>query len=231
MRKILKIIILIILLIIVLQRIVGCDNEKRTSYENNITTTGTSIINTEKPKEEKSIHSGEESSKGEDTGNDLETTLTPFMDRSTVLTPDITPSMKPTLTLVPTVSSSPEPTFTPTPTLVPTPESVVLRWDEPGKYGEIVALNQGTDDEYSFVAHKVPAGEYILKNLDEKYSVQVSVYSNETYINSSGVEEFVMGQQMPIVLKPGDSADITVQGGEYIKLSDGGNHAVELIKK
>ena len=110
---------------------------------------------------------------------------------------------------------------TPAPTAPPTSEplSFVLQSDVVGEYGEEKTINAGTDTAYSFIWFKIPAGTYEVKNEAAKGGCQVSLYTG--IVSDGKSEEFTISDTRPIVLMAGETGELTVKEGEYVKLADG----------
>lgn len=93
--------------------------------------------------------------------------------------------------------------------------------DKVGKYGQVVVLNKGTEFEETEIMYYVPTGSYLVKNLDESRSVQLSIYSGGPEKNGEW-EEFVMDDNChPLVLMAGDIGELEIQEGQFIVMSDG----------
>lgn len=112
-------------------------------------------------------------------------------------------------------SSAPAPTSPPT----PEPLSFVLQSKVVGEYGEEKTINAGTDTAYTFIWFKIPAGNYEIKNESAKGGCQISLYTGIVF--NGEFEEFTTSDTRPIVLMAGNSGELTVKDGEYVKLADG----------
>ena len=108
---------------------------------------------------------------------------------------------------------------TETPVETDPPGTIYLRSDEPGEYGRPITLNAGTDSPDTFIGFFVPPGRYAATSAAAKYHTPIFVYRDEYSINSSGYEEHVGGDQYT-TLAPGETWELTVDEGEYIKLGD-----------
>lgn len=88
-----------------------------------------------------------------------------------------------------------------------------------GKYGTAKTLNEGTEDEYTYIQYRLPAGKYSVKNAGNS-AVQVSVYSDTIIKNDEGRDEpkETFGA---IVLSENEEKEISIAEGQHIKLSDG----------
>ena len=80
-------------------------------------------------------------------------------------------------------------------------------------------MNAGTDTAYTFIWFKIPAGTYEIKNESAKGGCQITLYTG--IVSNDGSEEFTMSDTRPIVLMAGNSSELTVKDGEYVKLADG----------
>ena len=101
------------------------------------------------------------------------------------------------------------------------PLTITLRYPELGEYGEYYTFNQNVEkaeesDKHTDIQCYVPAGKYTVTN-EGKYPAFIFIYSRETVISSMGWEEAAECWQSDM-LQPGDSCDIEVPEGHYIKL-------------
>lgn len=99
--------------------------------------------------------------------------------------------------------------------------SFELSADDPGEYGQEIVLNAGTENEYHCYAFHIPAGDYRVTYKADKGGAQVSIYETGVSVRGDGVEEFVVGEQKPIVIMAGESATFHIDEGQYVKLPDG----------
>lgn len=99
------------------------------------------------------------------------------------------------------------------------PEPIVLSWDELGEYGKETTLNANTDMPYTFIEFHIPVGTYQVTNNDER-SVQVSINNDDINITEEGWEEPTSEAGNCKVLMPGESGELTVKEGQYVKLTD-----------
>ncbi len=109
--------------------------------------------------------------------------------------------------------------------------SFVLSWDEMGEYGEKMTLNEGTDSEMTFIAFRVPIGEYKVTNKSSSGAAQVTVYSGVEF--DGQWDQFVADNcASPIVVFANEEEKtIEVKDGQFIKLSDySENIQFELLK-
>lgn len=102
----------------------------------------------------------------------------------------------------------------------------VLFDGEVGDYGIEVDLNKGTEFEEREIMYYIPAGSYLVSNLNtKKDTVQVSVYSGPPVKNGEW-EEFVWGDTCPnpIVVMSGETKELEIIEGQFVVLSDGGSN-------
>lgn len=99
------------------------------------------------------------------------------------------------------------------------PEPIILTWNELGEYGKETTLNANTDMPYTFIEFHIPVGTYQVTNNDDK-SVQVSINNDGINITEEGWEEPKGEAGNCIVLMPGDEGELTVEDGQYVKLTD-----------
>lgn len=132
-------------------------------------------------------------------------------------------------------NSTPAPTAAPVAETTPTVEettvaadAIVISYDQVGEYGEARTLNANTDMPTSFIAFKIPGGVYDVTNKAAEGTVQVTVYSGVEF--DGQWEQFVADNcDAPIVLFSGETKPLTIQDGQFVKLSDGGNN-VQFVK-
>ncbi len=99
------------------------------------------------------------------------------------------------------------------------PLSFVLSYNETGEYGVQNTLNENTDMPDSYVAFHIPVRTYEVTNKDSSGSAQVSVYSGTEY--DGQWEQFVTRCcDAPIVLMAGETKNLTIHEGQFVKLSD-----------
>lgn len=112
------------------------------------------------------------------------------------------------------------------------PAEIILCYPELGEYGQYYTFNENVEkateeDKNTIIQCFVPAGDYIVSN-EGKYPNFVYVYSKETVISEDGWEEPADGYISPM-LQPGESCDMTIKDGYYIKLLD--NTSFKLTRK
>lgn len=97
----------------------------------------------------------------------------------------------------------------------------ILMDGEVGEYGKEVVYNKGTEFEEHEICYYIPAGTYLVSNLNDKGAGQVSVYSGEPVKNGEW-EEFVMDDNCarPIVVMAGETKELEVKEGQFVVLSD-----------
>ena len=111
---------------------------------------------------------------------------------------------------------------TPEPSHGPDYLVLTLSADDPGEYGVWKTLNVGTDAEYSFVEFHIPAGKYSVRNSNGSTAAQVSIYQDGYTVTDAGWEEPIVPDGVrPVVIMPGETAEIFVDNGQYVKLADG----------
>ena len=133
------------------------------------------------------------------------------------------PSAEQTTALTPTVESSPTP--------APTEEPLVfILLDEVGEYGEKVVLNPNTDFEEEEIEYHVPVGKYLVTNLNDKSSIQLTVYCGGPEYDGEW-QYFVSDDNCsdPVVLMPTETKELIIKEGQFIVLSDGEKNAVQFI--
>ena len=103
--------------------------------------------------------------------------------------------------------------------------SFTINGGEPGQYGEWITLGEGTETPDTFIAYKIPYGDYKATNLDPDYPLFIYVYSEATEV-VDGVEYQAECLQT-VSIQPGESGVFTVPDGYYIQLvgSDSGTSA------
>lgn len=98
----------------------------------------------------------------------------------------------------------------------------MLSADDLGDYGVWKTLNAGTDAEYSFIEFHIPAGKYSIRNSNSSAAAQVSIYQDGYTVSDAGWEEPIVPDGVrPVVIMPGETAEIFVDNGQYVKLADG----------
>lgn len=129
------------------------------------------------------------------------------------------PTSEPTPTATVEVTEEP----TPEPTSEPTEAHVYIDIDgvTEGEYGREITLNANTDMPVTYIGYFVPEGRYMATNLDDDGGNQLSFYLDETQIVGEWEEAKSMPDHRPVVLMAGDSSEIVVYDGEYIKISEG----------
>lgn len=107
-----------------------------------------------------------------------------------------------------------------------------LTTDKPGDYGKEITINEGTSSAKTLIAYYVPAGTYTVKN-NGKFATQITVYTSDLkqQKDSTGAtynEQVGSPTQKPVVIKKGESAEITVASGEYVSTGSKGNGQYDL---
>ena len=100
------------------------------------------------------------------------------------------------------------------------PKQFTLSWNDPGEFGEEITLNKGTNTATTFIAFRVPAGFYSVKNRAERGASQVTVYSD---IIKNGQNEELSNENCPfpiVVMAGKDPQELEIKEGQFIKLSD-----------
>lgn len=105
------------------------------------------------------------------------------------------------------------------------PLSFVLMDSEVGDYGVEVVLNEGTEFEEHEIAYYIPAGNYLVENLNAKGSGQVTVCSGLPELAGEW-ESFVIDDSCadPLVVMAGESKELEIKEGQFIILSDETNN-------
>ena len=99
--------------------------------------------------------------------------------------------------------------------------SFTLSPNEAGAYGEEMILNAGTEDEYHFFAFHIPAGDYRVSYNGTKGAVQLTFCKDGIFTREDGIEEIIGAEQKPIVVMAGETYNVRIDEGQYVKLSDG----------
>jgi hypothetical protein len=136
-----------------------------------------------------------------------------------------------------TITATRKPTQAPADahTVAPTEKhlEITLEWSKLGEYGKYYTFNENVEkaeesDKETIIQYFVPAGDYIITNVDRSPWTFVNMYSEKTVITNSGWEEPAEGW-VSEMLKPGDSCEITVNEGYYLELHD--NDHFKLVQK
>lgn len=110
-------------------------------------------------------------------------------------------------------------TISETSTVAEEATTFVLSADEVGNYGEEKTVNANTEMPLTYVEFRIPAGVYDVTNKSKDGTSQVSVYSGVEF--DGQWEQFVARQcDNPIVIAPGETKSLTIQEGQFVKLSD-----------
>ena len=114
-----------------------------------------------------------------------------------------------------------EPKASEAPAKAEEPLSFVLMDGQLGEYGVEVVLNKDTEFEEHEITYYLPAGTYLVENLNDKGAGQVSVFCGGPEKNGEW-EEFIMDENCarPIVVMAGETKDLEVKEGQFIVLSD-----------
>lgn len=133
-----------------------------------------------------------------------------------------------------TVTEAPTETPTDKPTETPTAEpfEIVLKWPDLGEYGVYYTFNENVkkaeeSDKNTVIQCFIPAGVYTVTNIDCSPWTFVYAYSKETVISEDGWEEPADGW-VSSMLKPGESCEVTIPEGWYIKLLENDNFKLVL---
>lgn len=142
--------------------------------------------------------------------------------------PTETPAVVEALPSPEVIETTPEPVAltpvpeTPAPSHGPDYLVFMLSADDPGDYGVWKTLNAGTDAAYSFIEFHIPAGRYSVRNSSSSTAAQISIYQDGYTVTDAGWEEPIVPDGVrPVVVMPGESAEISVSAGQFIKLADG----------
>jgi len=98
-----------------------------------------------------------------------------------------------------------------------------------GEYGEWMTLNEGTEFPDTFIAYKIPVGNYIATNLDPDYPLGIYVYSEATEIVDGW--EYQSDCFQIVELQVGEAKSFTVPDGYYIQLIGSENGTAALIEQ
>lgn len=133
-----------------------------------------------------------------------------------------------TPTYEPVEKATAEPTEAPN----PEPFEIVLKWPDLGEYGVYYTFNENIkkaeeSDRNTVIQCFVPAGVYTVTNVDCSPWTFLYTYSKETVISENGWEEPADGWTSPM-LKPGESCEVTIPEGWYIKLQENDNFKLVL---
>ena len=122
------------------------------------------------------------------------------------------------------------PPTTQTPTSEPTTAantSIELIAGEPGEYGELFTINEGTEFEETYYIYRIPAGTYTVTNAG-KYMSQFNVYSGEVHVTDDGWEEFTEAVYVKL-LDVGASDTFTIADGQCIEIQEPAMFTLELV--
>ena len=152
----------------------------------------------------------------------LKTTATPALTDSPVITDGFISTEVPNKTETKAPTATPETIATLIPPTDP-PLSFMINGNHE-KYGKEVVLNKGSEFEEVEITYYIPSGTYLVTNLNEKESVQISVYSGGPEYDGEW-QYFVTDENCakPIVLFAGDTKELEIKDGQFIVLSDGSN--------
>ena len=100
------------------------------------------------------------------------------------------------------------------------PEPIILSWDEEGEYGKTITWNANTELPYTCIQFFIPTGTYQVTNNSSKVGSQVTVYDEGINVTEKGWEEPVGEAGNNVVLMPGESGELTIKEGQYVKLAD-----------
>ncbi len=107
-------------------------------------------------------------------------------------------------------------------------ESIVIVGGEENDFCLDMTLNANTEFEYTYKGYFLPAGSYKVTNQGE-YPVQVTIYINEKQ-KVEGWEEFKTPEEkFPLLIFAGDTKELVLDEGEFVKISDGNTVLFELI--
>ncbi len=157
---------------------------------------------------------------------------------------DKVPEATEVITDAPVVTSAPteEPTAQPTeaPTEEPiievttAPEEAPTSTNEPeeqsadgitldgttiSEYGKEMVLNEGSEFELKFIGYFLPSGTYTVTIIGDNKSVQITPYYDRIQVVDNW-QEFETPDERPIVLFAGESKELKIEEGVFIKLSD-----------
>lgn len=98
----------------------------------------------------------------------------------------------------------------------------MLSADDPGEYGVWKTMNADTYMPYTFIEFHIPAGRYSVRNSNPRVATQISIYEDGYTTTTDGWEEHIIPEGMqPTLIMQGETGEITVGPGQYVKLSDG----------
>lgn len=105
---------------------------------------------------------------------------------------------------------------------VPDASSVVIKAREESAFGRELILNEGKDTESRFTGYFLPAGTYTVTNQNPENAVKITLYENVRQ-TIDGKEEFkTVKDQKAIMLLPGKTGELTVNGEQFVLFSDEG---------
>lgn len=108
-------------------------------------------------------------------------------------------------------------------------ESIEMVDGEINEFSREMTLNAKTEFEYTFIGYFLPAGSYKVTNLGA-YPSQVTIYINEKQ-KVDGWEEFKIPEdKRPLLVFAGESGELALAAGEFVKLADGDSVLFELTK-
>ena len=106
--------------------------------------------------------------------------------------------------------------------------SIDIVGGEANDFSVELELNAKTEFEYIFMGYFLPTGLYKVTNIG-KYPTQVTIYINDKQ-KVDGWEEFkVPEEKYPLVIFVGDTKELELAEGEFIKIGEGDTVSFELI--
>lgn len=124
---------------------------------------------------------------------------------------------------LPTETQGPAATVAPE----PTQEIIFIDGTHEGAYGREITINANTDMPNTFIAYFVPYGTYKVETTDKPWN-QFNVYTEEMILQDTGYEEYA--DTNVSLIKPGESLEIEVPEGWYVKVSPNSNFTMYRIK-
>lgn len=105
--------------------------------------------------------------------------------------------------------------------------SIELIAGEPGEYGDLFTMNEGTEFEETYHVYRIPAGTYTVTNTGA-YLQQISVYSDEISVTEEGWEEPAETFYNK-ALNVGQSDTFTIADGQHIEIHKPAEFTLELV--
>ncbi|MBQ7347799.1 MAG: hypothetical protein IJW55_07565 [Clostridia bacterium] len=96
-------------------------------------------------------------------------------------------------------------------------EQFLLKAGEIGDYGRWITYNKGTKFEEKLIGYYIPAGTYLFYNPGSSRA-QVNVFTDETHLNSNGMEEPI--DAFSILVGVGETKLFTIGKGYHIELTE-----------